>query len=248
MLRHPTPPPLTRRRRWPLVPLALLVVLGSAPEAKAQWTVIDPVHIGKSVWNGGKIVEQLTTTRAQLQAFKDNVVKLASYNVRDVTGFVNLVDATLLSATDVAYNSASLVGDFDAFYRGADPSATAATTAAWVDGELDGALGTLRSIREHAVQIRAAKPDLARFQSQISSASTAQQVAEAQGTIQAYAVQESQLLRQATLLQIDQAARTQASAAARRAYVVEVGRTTRARTLASGGAMTGVDYNATGIF
>ena len=57
----------------------------------------------------------------------------------------------------MAYASASLVSDFDSFYRGADPTATATTTDAWLDDELDSALGTLRSIREHAVQIQAAQ-------------------------------------------------------------------------------------------
>ncbi|MDT7858202.1 hypothetical protein RQM47_16255 [Rubrivirga sp. S365] len=256
MHRHSLPPPRppkaarprsTHRARWLLVPLGLLL-LAPNQEAKAQWAVIDPAHIAKSVWNGRQIVQQLQAQRAQVNAFVQNVQKLRSYNLRDVTGFVDAVDRTLLSATNVAYNSSSLVGDFDAFYRGADPTATAATAASWTEGELGGALGTLRSIREHAVQIRAARPDLAAFQRQLTSATTAQQVAEAQGTIEAYAVQESQLLRQATLLQIDQAARAQASAAARRAYVVDVGRTAKARTLQSASAMTGRDYNATGIF
>ena len=256
MHRHPPPPTAGPRpapppgfaRRWPLAIAAAVLFLAPTQEAKAQWAVIDPAHIAKSVWNGKKIVDQLRTQRDQLLAFKANVEKLGSYNLRDVTGFIDAVDRTLVSGADVAYASASLPRDFATFYRGQDPTATATTSADWTDGEMAGALGTLASIREHAVQIRAARDDLAAFQRQITSATTAQQVAEVQGTIQTYAVQESQLLRQATLIQIDQEARAQAAAAARRAYVADVDRVTKARARTSAAGMTGRDYNATGIF
>ena len=232
-----------------LYPLALLVLVAApAKEARAQWTVVDPLHIAKSVWNGYKILDQLKTQQAQLLAFRDNLERLASYNLRDVTGFVSAVDATLVAGSNVAYSSSSLVSDFDSFYRGADVTATAATTDAWLDDELDAALGTLRSIREHAVQIQAAQADLSAFHGQITTANTSQRIAEVQGTVQAYGVQESQLLRQAALLQIDQEARAQAATAARRAYVIDVGRQAAAQAAANASGMGGVDYNATGIF
>ena len=246
---RPSPTSTRRVRSRTLAPLALLVLFAlPAQEAKAQWAVVDPAHIAKSVWNGRKIVDQLRTNRDQLRAFTDNLRRLARYNLRDVTGFVSAVDATLVSGSNVAYASASLVSDFDSFYRGADPTATATTTDAWLDDELDSALGTLRSIREHAVQIQAAQADLAEFQRQIRGADTAQRIAEVQGTVQAYQAQESQLLRQTALLQIDQEARTQAAVAARRAYVVDVGRWAAAQAAANSSGMGGVDYNATGIF
>ena len=240
-------PPKGRSRL--LIPLALLVLFTApAQEAKAQWAVIDPAHIAKSVWNGRKILDQLRTQRDQLTAFRDNLRRLSRYNLRDVTGFVSAVDATLVSGSNVVYSSASLVADFDAFYRGADLTATAATTDAWLDDELDAALGTLRSIREHAVQIQAARADLTEFHRQIRGADTAQKVAEVQGTVQAYGVQESQLLRQTALLRIDQEARTQAATAARRAYALDIGRRAAAQAAANSAGMGGVDYNATGIF
>ena len=232
-----------------LFALAVLVLFTApAQEAKAQWTVVDPAHIAKSVWNGRKIVDQLRTQRDQLAAFRDNLRRLSRYNLRDVTGFVSAVDATLVSGSNVAYASASLVADFDAFYRGADPTASAAQSDAWLDDELDAALGTLRSIREHAVQIQAAQADLAAFHGQITTANTCQQIAEVQGTVQAYGVQESQLLRQTALLQIDQEARAQAATAARRAYALDIGRRAAAQAAANSAGMGGVDYNATGIF
>ena len=80
----------------------------------------------------------------------------------------------------------------------------------------DAALGTLRSIREHAVQIQAARADLAEFHRQIRGADTAQKAAELQGTVQTYQAQEAQLLRQTALLRIDQEARAQAERAPRR--------------------------------
>ena len=254
--RHGSPPsasfPRLARRRAPrrtLAPLLLLVALAApAQEAKAQWAVIDPAHIVKSIANGRQMVGQLRTQGNQLLAFQNNLRKLTSYNLRDVTGFVSAVDQTLVSASNVAYSSASLAGDFDAFYRGGDPSATGRTADAFVTDELDSALGTLRSIREHAVQIRAARRDLDAFQQQIRGATTIQEIAEVQGSVQTYGVQESQLLRQASLLQIDQAARTQAASAARRSYAVAAGRSALARSTAGAAGMRGTDYNTGSLF
>lgn len=232
-----------------LAPLLLLVALAApVEEAKAQWAVIDPAHIAKSVVNGRQIALQLRTQGNQLLAFQNNLRKLSSYNLRDVTGFVAAVDQTLVSASNVAYSSASLAGDFDAFYRGGDPTATGRTTDGFATDELDSALGTLRSIREHAVQIRAARRDLDAFQQQIRGAATSQEIAEVQGTVQTYGVQESQLLRQTSLLQIDQAARAQAASAARRSYAVAAGRTALARSAAGAAGMRGTDYNSGSLF
>ncbi|MDT0631985.1 type IV secretion system protein [Rubrivirga litoralis] len=225
--------------------LALLVLaVAPAQEAKAQWAVIDPAHIAKSVWNGRKIVNQLTAQRDQLRAFRDNIQKLRSYNLRDVTGFMAAVDATLVSGAEVAYSSASLPSDFYRVYTGVDVSDTRSTTDTWLSNQLDGSLGTLRSLREHAVQLQAARRDLTGFQSQIRSATTAQQIAEVQGTVQAYGVQESQLLRQVTMLQVDQQARAEASQAAQRAYATAVARDVAARSRASARRIGGRDYGS----
>ena len=224
-----------------------LVALAPAQEAKAQWAVIDPAHIAKSVWNGRKILDQLTAQRDQLRAFRDNIQKLRSYNLRDVTGFMAAVDATLVSGAEVAYASASLPSDFYRVYTGVDVSDTRGTTDSWLAGQLDGSLGTLRSLREHAVQLQAARRDLTGFQSQIRSATTAQQIAEVQGTVQAYGVQESQLLRQVTMLQVDQQARAEASQAAQRAYATAVARDVAARSRASARSIGGRDYGSSPI-
>ncbi len=241
--------PTPARKARGLAPLVLLVLFAApAQQAHAQWAVVDPAHIAKSVWNGRKIVDQLRTQRDQLRSFRDNLQRLSRYNLRDVTGFVSAVDATLVSGSNVVYASTSLASDFDSFYRGADPTTTASTTDAWRTDELDAALGTLRSIREHAVQIQAARADLAEFHRQIRGADTAQKAAELQGTVQTYQAQEAQLLRQTALLRIDQEARAQASTAARRAYAVDVGRRAAAQAAANAGGMGGVDYNASSIF
>lgn len=239
----PTMP--ARHARRALYALALLVaVLAPAQEAKAQWAVIDPAHIAKSVINGRQLVDQLRAQRDQLTAFRDNVRKLTSYNVRDVTGFLSAVDATLVSGATVAYASSSLPGDFYRLYTGADVGDPRGTTDGWLSGQLDASLGTLRSLREHAVQLQAARRDLAGFQDQIRRATTAQQIAEVQGSVEAYGVQESQLLRQVTMLQVDQQARAQAVQAAQRAYAAEVVRDVEAKSRASAARMAGRDYAA----
>ena len=237
--------PLPTPARRALYALALLVAgVAPAQEAKAQWAVIDPAHIAKSIYNGRQILDQLRTQRDQLTAFRDNLRKLRSYNLRDVTGFMAAVDATLVSGASVAYASASLPSDFYRAYTGADVSNTRGTTDAWLDDQLEGSLGTLRSLREHAVQLQAARRDLVGFQSQIRLATNAQQIAEVQGTVQAYGVQESQLLRQVTMLQVDQQARAEATQAAQRTYATAVARDAAARSRASARAMGGRDYGS----
>lgn len=235
----------TRLARRALYALALLtVILAPAQEAKAQWAVIDPAHIAKSIINGRQIVNQLTAQRDQLTAFRTNLSKLSRYNVRDVTGFLSAVDQTLVSGATVAYASTTLPQDFLRLYTGANTANTRGTTDAWLSGQLDASLGTLRSLREHAVQLQTARRDLTGFVEQIRGATTAQQIAEVQGTVEAYGVQESQLLRQVTMLQVDQQARAQAVQAAQRSYAVDVATRAQATSRASARRMAGRDYAA----
>ena len=52
--------PTPARKARGLAPLVLLVLFAApAQQAHAQWAVVDPAHIAKSVWNGRKIVDQL---------------------------------------------------------------------------------------------------------------------------------------------------------------------------------------------
>ena len=233
---------LRLRRSVGLAALLALVALAPAQEAKAQWAVVDPAHIAKSVINGRQIVNQLQAQRDQLLAFRENIQKLRSYNVRDVTGFIAQLDRTITDGGQLAYSSADLGREFEQAYRSFDVNDPAAEARRVLENRLSGSLNTLRALREHATQLQASRRDLQGFQSQIRSATSAQQVAELQGTVQAYQAQETQMLRQVVMLQADQAAQADAREAAVQAYAREVSRAQTARSRDYARRMGGRDY------
>ena len=236
------PARLPRPRQLGLAALLALAALMPAQEAKAQWAVIDPAHIAKSIYNGRQILNQLSAQRDQLRAFRENVRKLRSYNVRDVGGLIDQFDRTIASGGQLAYTSADLAREFDRTYRSFDVNDPAGEARRVLEDQLSGSLNTLRALREHAEQLRTARRDLSGFQSQIRSATSAQQVAELQGTVQAYQAQETQMLRQVVMLQADQAAQSEAREAAVRAYAREVGRAQSTRSRDYARRMGGRDY------
>ena len=107
-------------RSFGLAALLALVAFAPTQEAKAQWAVIDPAHIAKSIYNGRQILQQLRAQRDQLVAFRENVRKLRSYNVRDVGGLIDQFDRTIVSGGQLAYTSADLAREFDETYRSFD--------------------------------------------------------------------------------------------------------------------------------
>ena len=231
-------------RSFGLAALLALVALAPSQEAKAQWAVIDPAHIAKSVINGRQLVDQLRAQRDQLLAFRENVRKLRSYNVRDVGGLIDQFDRTITSGGQLAYSSADLAREFDRAYRSFDVNDPAAEAQRVLEDRLAGSLNALRALREHATQLQTSRRDLQGFQSQIRAATTAQQIAELQGTVQAYQAQETQMLRQVVMLQADQAAQADAREAAVEAYAREVGRAQTARSRDYARRMGGRDYGS----
>ncbi|MEM7789396.1 MAG: type IV secretion system protein [Bacteroidota bacterium] len=200
-----------------LLALAATVLLSAQP-ANAQWAVIDPAHIVKSVYNGFKIVDQLNTQRQQLADFQRQVEGLARFEFRSVGQFTDHVDRTLASGQSLAYSTRELDAAFADAYADYGATSPSESADAFVQRRLDGALQTLRALRESAEQISGARGDIERLQGQIRSATTSQQIAEVQGTIEAYQAQELQMLRQAVMLQASQTATDQAEEAARFAY------------------------------
>ncbi len=221
----------------------LLVFLAPAQEAHAQWAVIDPAHIVKSVYNGKQIVDQLKEQRAQLQAFRDNVRGLASFNFRDMGQFVSQVDRTLASGASLSYSTRNLDGAFNRAYADYGSATPNEAADAYVQRRLDGALSSLRSIREHASQMTGSRRDVQRLQGQIRSSSSAQQIAQVEGSIQAYQAQEMQMVRQMLMLQANQTANDQTQEAAQFQYSREYARALSARNRRQVERMGGRDYN-----
>lgn len=225
----------------------LLAVLAPAQEARAQWAVIDPAHIAKSVHNGKQIYDQLREQRSQLQAFRDNVRGLTEFNFRDVGQFVGQIDRTLAAGASLSYATRNLDAAFSRAYADVGSSTPNEAADAYVQRRLDGALTSLRSIREHAAQMTGSRREIERLQGQIRSSSSAQQIAQVEGSIQAYQAQETQMIRQMLMLQASQAANDQAQEAARFQYSREYARQLAARNREQVGRMGGRSYDR-GIF
>ena len=225
-----------------LAALALLAVASAAQPAQAQWAVIDPAHIAKSVHNGIQIMHQLRAQRDQLQAFRDQVVGLSRFEFRDVGSFLDGVDRAVASGEALAYATRDLDRAFARAYAGADPDEPGEAADTFVRRRLDGAIGALRSVRDHAAQLGDSRRDVLRLQAQLRTADTAQQVAELQGSIQAYQAQEMQMIRQMLMLQANQSATDQAEEAARFQYTREAARTLTARAHRDVARMGGRDY------
>ncbi|MDT0632949.1 hypothetical protein [Rubrivirga litoralis] len=241
------------RRTLSALALALLVALAApAPRAQVESRglipflpdlVIDPAHIMESVANGRNIYNQARDASSQLSAFRDNLRKLQSYSFRDVGPFVSAVDRTVASGQALSYSTRDLDGAFVRAYgdlRGLTPREAADN---YVQRRLDGSLGALRALREQATQLAGSRADVARLQSQVRTATSAQQIAEAQASVQAYQTQETQMVRQMLMVQANQAANDQAQEAAKFAYSREQARALAVRNRQQVSQMGGRDYN-----
>ena len=238
---RPSPRLISLRRAFSALAL-LAVLVAPAREARAQWAVVDPAHIVKSIYNGRQIVNQLAEQRAQLTAFREQVRGLTSFEFRDLGSFMSQVDRAVASGRSLSYATRDLDRAFASAYTDGGSSAPNAAADAYVQRRLDGALGTLRSLREHAAQLTGSRRDVQRLQAQIRGADTAQQIAEVQSSVQAYQTQETQMIRQMLMLQAGQTANDQAEEAARFQYSREYARALSARNRRDVGGMGGRSY------
>ncbi len=242
------------RRTLSALVLALLVSLAApAPRAQVETrgfipflpdVVWDPLHIIESVANGRKLIDQARDMSSQLKAFRANLEKLQGYNFRDVGPFVSAVDRTVASGQALSYSTRDLDGAFVRAYgdlRSLTPSEVANS---YVQRRLDGSLGTLRALRDQAANLGQSRADVARLQSQVRSATSAQQIAEAQASVQAYQTQETQMVRQMLMVQANQSANDQAQGAAQFQYSRDQARQMMQRRQSTADGMSGRSYSS----
>ena len=220
-----TPPPITPSRRAErpqdarkplsrfLLPLAALALLSglTAPEAKAQWTVIDPAHIAKTVWNGRKIVDQVRNQAEQIRNEVEMLRRLPEPPWREIRARVSELEEVMRAGEALAFSMDGLLDEFGVTFPGfRDYADWSAERRAQFDRSLQTLANSLMGLQQQGQQIALSQAELDRIKSMRASGQTS--ATELGNTIGAFAAEELVLLRQLIAVQ----ANAQAVAAAQR--------------------------------
>jgi P-type conjugative transfer protein TrbJ len=155
--------------------------------------VYDPTAVGK-------LVTQLRVAQSQLQALRDNMRKLGSYNYRNIDGALAQIDAMTRQGQAISYSLANLDAQFRTTFPGSRVGATSGQRAADIRTQNERTLatiqGALAAARLSAQQFAVESARLNAIKRQIRSARSAQQIAELQGVVGVHTAEEITLLRQ----------------------------------------------------
>lgn len=114
--------PLWKRslcRRLALATLLIAFACGAgAPTARAQWAVIDPAHIAKTVWNGRKIVEQVRKQRDQIRNEIRMLRALPDPPWREINALRRELDGVMRRGEAIAYSMDNLTREFGVTFPG----------------------------------------------------------------------------------------------------------------------------------
>lgn len=183
------------------------LLLAAAGKSRAQIPVTDAANLSQAISQGFTMINQLEQTRAQLRRLQDNIKKLKDPHFRDVGRQQGRLDAVIRSAEGLSYATGRLRETLRKTFPGAAlPKDETAARRARLTKMLSTTFGTLRSLQVHAAQMEGSSQDMQRFEQQMRTLQTPQQIAELQGTLQTYQAQETILLRRALITQINQQA------------------------------------------
>lgn len=196
-----------------LLSLAALALLSglTAPEAKAQWTVIDPAHIAKTIWNGRQIVEQVRNQANQIRNEVEMLRRLPEPPWREIRARVAELEEVMRAGEALAFSMDGLLDEFGVTFPGfrnyADWSTERRTQ---FDRSLQTLANSLMGLQQQGQQIALSQAELDRIKAMRASGQTS--ATELGNTIGAFAAEELVLLRQLIAVQ----ANAQAVAAAQR--------------------------------
>ena len=121
MTTHATSKRHSQRRGHRVFLALLLLVLAystAAPAASAQWTVIDPAHIAKTIWNGKKLVDQITNQKRQIENEILMLRKLANPPWRAIAVKMLELDEVMRAGAALAYSMDNLTREFGVTFPG----------------------------------------------------------------------------------------------------------------------------------
>jgi P-type conjugative transfer protein TrbJ len=196
-----------------LMPLAALALLSglTAPEANAQWTVVDPAHIAKTVWNGRRIVEQVRNQAEQIRNEVEMLRRLPQPPWREIRARVDELEEVMRAGEALAFSMDGLLDEFGVTFPGFRNYADwSAERRAQFDRSLQTLANSLMGLQQQGRQIALSQAELDRIKAMRASGQTS--ATELGNTIDAFAAEELVLLRQLVAVQ----ANAQAVAAAQR--------------------------------
>lgn len=182
-----------------LLPLAALALVSSltATEAKAQWAVIDPAHIAKTVWNGRKIVDQIRNQAEQIRNEIDMLRKLPNPPWRTIRAKMDELDEVMRAGEALAYSMDGLLDEFGVTFPGFQAYADwSVERRRQFDRTLQTFANTMMSLQEHGRHFQVSQDELDGIKDRLGSTEGQTGAIELGNTIEAFTAEELVLIRQ----------------------------------------------------
>lgn len=182
--------------------LAALLLLGlasglSAPRAQAQWAVIDPAHIAKTIWNGRKIVDQIRNQAEQIRNEIHMLRKLPNPPWRTIRAKIDELDEVMRAGEALAYSMDGLLNEFGVTFPGFRAYADwSVERRRQFDRTLQTFANTMMSLQEQGRHFRVSQGELDRIKNRLGATEGQTGAIELGNTIGAFTAEELVLIRQ----------------------------------------------------
>lgn len=190
----------SRPSRRPLILAAVIAVLlcgGRATSARAQWAVIDPAHIAKTVWNGRQIVDQIRKQRDQIRNEIQMLRALADPPWREINVLRRHLDEIMRQGEAIAYSMDNLTREFGMTFPGFQEYADwSAARRHQFDRTLQTYANVLMSMQRQGQQLQRSQTELQHIKSRMGAADGQNASIQLGNTIGTFNAEELMLIRQ----------------------------------------------------
>lgn len=184
-------------RAWLAASLFVLICATWAPAAKAQWTVIDPAHIAKTIWNGKKLVDQITNQKRQIEHEIAMLKKLPNPPWRAITAKMVELDEVMRAGEALAYSMDNLLGEFGVTFPGFQNYANwSVEKRRQFDRQLDTYANVMMSLQKQGQHVQESQEELQHIKDAIGESQGQTSAIELGNTIGTFTAEELMLIRQ----------------------------------------------------
>lgn len=177
--------------------LAVIVAATYAPAAQAQWTVIDPAHIAKTIWNGKKLVDQVANQKRQIENDIIMLKRLPHPPWRTIQARIDELDEVMRAGSALSYSMDNLAREFGITFPGFQDYAN------WSEErrvQLSRTLGThvnvMLSLQRQGQQFQSSQEELRAIKDAMGAAEGQTSTMEVGNTLSAFTAEELILIRQ----------------------------------------------------
>lgn len=179
------------------VVLVALICGGRTPAAHAQWAVIDPAHIAKTIWNGRKLVDQVRKQRDQIRNEIRMLRALAEPPWREINALRRQLDDVMRRGEAIAYSMDNLTREFGVTFPGFREYADwSAARRHQFDRTLQTYSNVLLSMQRQGQHLRRSQTELQRIKNRMSGADGQNASIQLGNTIGTFNGEELMLIRQ----------------------------------------------------